>query len=126
MVAPDCDVRSAAKASRCRGVQMSSVNGQGGVSAQIARAWQAMERRDWSEALRWWDAARTLSPDHAAAYAGAGNALRESGRLDEAEQLLGFAVARFPDHGPVAMAFAAVANARRDWSAAVSRWAAVR
>ena len=86
----------------------------------------AMQQRNWPEALRWWDEARKLSPDHAPAYIGIGNALRAAGKLDEAEKFVGTAAERFPDQEQIAILHAAIANARRDWQAAIPRWESVR
>jgi tetratricopeptide (TPR) repeat protein len=92
----------------------------------IDRARLATQRRDWSDAFRAWDAIRQRSPDDAAAHLGAGNALREAGRLDEAEALLAAAAERFPTHEQIAIAHAWLANARLDWATAVPRWQAFR
>lgn len=86
----------------------------------------AMQQQNWPEALRWWDVARTLSPDHAPAYIGIGNALRAEGKLDEAEKFVCTAVERFPHQEQIAILHASIANMRRDWQAAIPRWEAVR
>jgi tetratricopeptide (TPR) repeat protein len=61
-----------------------------------------------------------------AAYLGAGNALREAGRHDEAEFTLAQAAEQFPEHEQIAIARAWLANARRDWPTAISRWESFR
>lgn len=101
-------------------------SGEQQVDGLIGRARQATERRDWLAARRCWDAVRARSPQHAAmAYLGAGQALRESARYDDAELTLGEGAERFPDDEKIAFARAWLANARRDWPVAVSRWEAV-
>jgi tetratricopeptide (TPR) repeat protein len=102
------------------------VPGQENISEIIDRARRATVRRDWVEASRWWEAVRAISPDHAPAYLGAGQALREAGRYDDAELQLGAGAERFPDHEQIAIARAWLAIARRDWPAALSRWEAAR
>jgi tetratricopeptide (TPR) repeat protein len=57
---------------------------------------------------------------------GAGHALRELRRYDEAESVLGAGAERFPDNEPIAMARAWLANARRDWPTALGRWQVLR
>jgi tetratricopeptide (TPR) repeat protein len=96
------------------------------ISVIIDRARRATEQRDWLEARRCWDAVRASSPDHAPAYLGAGHALREAGLSDDAELALAAGAERFPDNEQIAIARAWLANARRDWPTALSRWEAVR
>ena len=59
---------------------------QNDISGMIKRAKSAAQELDWSEALNCWKAALATDPDHAPAYLGIANALRELGRFDEAEQ----------------------------------------
>jgi tetratricopeptide (TPR) repeat protein len=92
----------------------------------LDRARQAMQRRDWLEAYRCWEEVRARSPLLAAAYLGASNALREAGRYEDAELTLSAGSERFPDNEQIALAHAWVANERRDWLAALSRWEALR
>jgi tetratricopeptide (TPR) repeat protein len=92
------------------------------ISGAIDRARQATQRRDWLEAGRCWEEVRERFPHHMPAYLGAGNALREAGRYDEAEVVLGIGAAMFPDNEQIALALAWLANVRHDWPAAVSRW----
>ncbi len=98
--------------------------GQEDISVIIDRARRATARRDWLEARRCWDAVRATSPDHAPAYLGAGHALREAGLCDDAELALSAGAERFPDNEQIAIARAWLANARRDWPTALSRWEA--
>lgn len=83
-------------------------------------------KRDWLGAYRCWDAVRTHYPDKSLAYLRCGAALRELGRLNEAEQLLESAVGRFPNDASLAILHASLANARRDWPAAMIRWKLAR
>jgi tetratricopeptide (TPR) repeat protein len=69
---------------------------------------------------------RAHSPDHAPAYLELGNALREAGRYDEAELVFGEGADRFPYNEGIAINQAWLANVRRDWPTALSRWEAVR
>ncbi len=52
--------------------------------------------------------------------------MREAGRYDDAEATLGYAAERFPENEQIAIARASLANVRRDWPAALSRWEMVR
>lgn len=92
------------------------------LNAAIESARLEMGRRNWEDALRWWDEARELAPEHPGTYAGAAQALRECGRLEEAEQLLLTAAERFPDHEQIALNLASLANLRHDWPTALRRW----
>jgi tetratricopeptide (TPR) repeat protein len=92
----------------------------------IELARQAMQEHDWLEAWRCWDAVRESSPEHAAmAYLGAGQALGDAARFSDAEIVLGDGAKCFPDDEKIATAHAWVANARRDWPAALPRWESV-
>jgi tetratricopeptide (TPR) repeat protein len=106
--------------------QSNEVAGEEEISRIIESARRAIERRDWLEASRCWDAVRACSPHHAPAYIGAGEALREAGCYDEAERVLDAGAERFPDNECIAIARARLANARRDWSVALMRWEDVR
>jgi tetratricopeptide (TPR) repeat protein len=86
-----------------------------------ARARLAMRNRDWSQAWQCWNDLRARIPDDAEALAACGDALRELGRLDEAEAMLGAAAERFTDRN-IALAYARIASARQDWGAAALRW----
>ena len=52
--------------------------------------------------------------------------MRELGRTDDADRLLREAIGRFPDSKSPLTEHAWLAQIRRDWPAAVERWAAVR
>ena len=54
------------------------------------------------------------------------NALRELGRLDDAEALISEAMQRFPDEERPAIEFAFLAHHRRDWTEALERWQTLR
>ena len=56
----------------------------------------AMARRDWPAAFLRWQAVATAFPDRIEGYTGQAHALRELGRLADAEQALRQATARFP------------------------------
>ena len=92
----------------------------------MEQAWLAQARRDWPEAARRWDIVRARLVEEEAAYTGAARAMREQGRMDEADRLLREAIARFPDRRPPLTEHAWLAHVRHDWPAAVERWAAVR
>jgi tetratricopeptide (TPR) repeat protein len=89
-------------------------------------AQRATTDRNWPEACRYWDCLRSCSELGVADYLGAATALRESGRFDDAEQALAEAAERFNDDQQIALARAWLANARGDWTTAVSRWASLR
>lgn len=82
----------------------------------------AMRRRDWGEALRRWEEVQCRFPNHPAGYSGKGEALRDAGRLAEAEAVFADALQRFPENVWLATHHAAVAASRRDWAAALERW----
>jgi len=65
---------------------------------------------------------QNLFPDASQGYVVLGDALREAGRLDEADLTLAEAVKRFPDALWAAVQHALVAVRRQDWSEALRRW----
>src|SRR5271165_5097118 len=96
------------------------------ITGLIVSAQQAADRRDWAEASRCWQAVQSISPDYAPAYLGIGNAFREASRFDDAERAFSAGVALFADHEQLTIAWASLANLRRDWPAALDRWSAAR
>lgn len=92
----------------------------------FAFAREAEAQKDWALALERWNLARRSFPDQPAGFIGAAVALRELGRFDDAEALLGQAVERFPhDPGPW-VGWAALPHGRSDWAAAAQRWGRIR
>jgi len=96
------------------------------IEAHVAAAREAASRGDWQEALGNWRAVLARAPGHAAALAGAATALREAGRIDEAETLLAGPAARVPPNRLIVTAYAGLAHARADWPVAATRWASVQ
>ena len=86
----------------------------------------AHERRDWEEALKRWDSVHANFPDHRNAYLFGAMALRELGRLDEAEALLRSALGRFSPDFALQVEHGRIAEARGDMSEAQARWAALK
>ena len=92
----------------------------------IERAWEAFHRQDFEAARGLWAGVRALLPDHVVGYLGDALTRHQAGQFDAAEALLLDAASRFPDeHGPVSE-YAWMAIHRRDWRAAIDRFAAAR
>jgi tetratricopeptide (TPR) repeat protein len=89
-------------------------------------AWTAHLRRNWATAFDRWEEVRARFPNALGRYTGAGQALRQLGRLDEAEALLGAGVAAFPNEPGPLNEYASLAHQRRDWPEAVRRCARLR
>lgn len=89
-------------------------------------AWTASRREDWLRAAARWEQARRRKPDDLIAYHRAAEALSKLGQHDAAEVLLVDAVARFPDHPTIAVAFIDAAVARGDVTEALRRSHAAR
>ena len=92
----------------------------------FAFAREAEAQKDWPQALSRWTLARRSFPDQPAGHIGAAVALRELGRHDEAEAVIGEALERFPNDPGPRVGWAALAHGRRDWAAAAQRWESVR
>jgi tetratricopeptide (TPR) repeat protein len=102
----------------------SDFTGHRGILAE--RAWVAHARGDWSQALTLWQSFRAQFPDDTEGYIGALLSLQRAHRLDEADGLLSGAVDRFPQDQRLCAEHARLAQVRRDWVAAVSRWERLR
>ena len=91
----------------------------------IAYARVASDRGQFPEAVRRWRLARQHFSGIPSIEAGLASALQSLNQLDEAEEIIGKAQAKFPDDGEVAMAFARMATLRFDWPKALERWRVV-
>lgn len=91
-----------------------------------AQALEAAGRGDLTGAWRCWEEIRAAFPENPEAHVGAADALRKLKRLDEADQLLQEALARFSNNPRIAWEHARVAGERRDWPEAARRWEALR
>ncbi len=98
----------------------------GRVEGHLRLAELAMRRRDWEAACARWARVREGFPERVAGFSQGVVALREAGRLEEAEALAGEAAARFPERVEGHLRLAELAMRRRDWEAACARWARVR
>lgn len=104
----------------------SAASGFDDMEAQIAAAREAAANRDWPTSLTSWRAVLDNAPGHAVALVGAATALREMGRIDEAESFLAGPAARVPPSRIIANAYASLAHARADWPIAIARWTEVQ
>lgn len=82
----------------------------------------AQRTADWPEALFRAEEIRRSFPGHAIGHVLSGEALRELGRLDEAEAAFAAAVGRFPDDEWALYHWAGLATRRQQWDAALRRW----
>ena len=83
-------------------------------------------KRDWAEMARRFELLRQRFPDDVRGHLWRGVALRELGQFDESDSLLARAMAIEPQIPTHAMEYARVAEQRRDYSEALSRWRLVR
>ena len=86
----------------------------------------AVGRRDWPEAARFWQGLLGLEPNNVLALIGAGEALCNAGRLDQAEAVLERGLEARPGEPRMAELHALVAGRRGDWPVACARWAQLR
>jgi glycosyltransferase involved in cell wall biosynthesis/tetratricopeptide (TPR) repeat protein/GR25 family glycosyltransferase involved in LPS biosynthesis len=87
----------------------------------------AMARRDWATAVARWQAILETSAGNApvAAYSRLARAHRLSGELAAAETAIEEGLTRHRDDTGLAVEYAEIAMARRDWMEAVTRWRAI-
>src|ERR1700722_17856507 len=100
-----------------------AIPGEPAVFAEHARL--AESRRDWAKALERWQSGIDRFPDQWIGYAGLASALREQGRLDEAEATLVAAQGAMPGEPAAFAEHARLAESRRDWPKALERWQSV-
>lgn len=82
----------------------------------------AAELGDWPEAIRRYTQARDRFPRHAGGVVGLAAALSANDRHDEADAVLGEALARFANVSSVFLEHGRIAARREDWPAALARW----
>jgi tetratricopeptide (TPR) repeat protein len=82
----------------------------------------AEARRNWDEAARRWEVARSHFPTHVATFTGQAAAMRELGKLDESEGLMAAASAQFPNNTDLLHDLGRLAERRRNWSEAAGIW----
>lgn len=92
----------------------------------IERAHLAQRRGEVAEAIEFWRQIREALPDHHVGYTAGAQALRDVGRIAEAETLLVEAMRRFPDDPAPHTEYAWIAQLTHDWPEATRRWEAVR
>lgn len=90
------------------------------------RAWIAMVRQRWDDALDDWSALRAHAPERSDGYIWAARALWQSGRLDAAAAMAADAADRFPDDPNALAELAWIAVARSDWAEALRWWTLLR
>jgi tetratricopeptide (TPR) repeat protein len=98
----------------------------GNVNIAVEFARVAHRRSHWPEALRRWNLVQERFPNNAEGHAGAGSAMGQLGRLDEAEAVLEAATGRFPKHSNLLIEYSRIAHLRCDWPEALRRWQIVR
>jgi len=84
-------------------------------------AWAATARQDWANALLRWMLVHDSDPERVDAQIGAIQALRMTGRIDDAEALAARALAHHPDNTDLLIEHVWSAATRRDWPAAAGR-----
>ena len=92
----------------------------------ISCARQAHQRGDLDSALPRWATVRERFPENARGYIEGAACLRDAGRPEAGEAVLGAAVGRFPHDLNLAVEHARLAERRGDRLAALERWAAIR
>jgi tetratricopeptide (TPR) repeat protein len=88
----------------------------------LLQARLASERPDWPEAERLWKLEAANLPASEEALFRLGEALRQIGKLSDADEVLGEAITRFPANEWAAVNYAWVAEQWKDWDEALLRW----
>jgi predicted Zn-dependent protease len=95
------------------------------IGLKIESARLATRRKDWAEALARWSDVYTIH-GHLSGVVGAAEALTETGRYDEADQMLADVLHKAGNDVSVWLGFAKNAERRQDWVGAAQRWAKFR
>jgi tetratricopeptide (TPR) repeat protein len=90
--------------------------------AAVRYAGIAVRKRDWAEALRRWESLKARFPGQLIGVLGQAEALRELGRIADAEAALTEATEKFPPDEWLAISLARTAAAAADWDKALRRW----
>lgn len=91
---------------------------------EMARVAESM--RDWPAAERWWQESVTLDPRPSWGHIGLATALREQGRMPEAEAVLIEQFERTPQELGLFIEYARFAERSADWPEAENRWQVVQ
>ena len=86
----------------------------------------AETKRDWVVMAARYTVLRIRFPDEVLGYRGGARALRELGRLDEADALLKAAMSRLPNEPSIFIDYGRIAELRSDWPGMANRFAEVR
>jgi tetratricopeptide (TPR) repeat protein len=93
---------------------------------EVERAWTAVHRGDWQEALVRWQRVLTAQPERREARIGLIQAMRWVGHAAAAEQIAVEALGREPDDSDLLVEYVWTAAGRGDWDAAAARLDAAR
>jgi len=91
------------------------------LTAKRDEATAASDARDWPRAAALWDELRAAQPQDPHWWFKAGEAYSEGRVLDRAEDILGEAVAQFPDHCWIAYRYAVLARYAGDFGEGLGR-----
>lgn len=89
-------------------------------------AWIADRQGDHAEALRRWQSYIEASPDDALGYLFSATALRATGSLDLADEVLRQGLEKAPSNAELLGLYAWIAYDRQDWPEALRRWRSFR
>jgi tetratricopeptide (TPR) repeat protein len=84
----------------------------------------AEKQRNWDLMYRRYSAVASRYPEIAEAHCGIAEALVQTGKLEQADELVAKALTSMPESVELTMKYADVATARRAWDEALQRWRA--
>ncbi len=82
----------------------------------------ALRRRDWSEALRFWEILRDAFPRNSMGYFGAAWTYRDMGEHDKADEIIESGLNRVEADTGLYIEYARLAHNRGKWDEAIRRW----
>jgi tetratricopeptide (TPR) repeat protein len=124
--APPADPTQASTENKSAAVTQPAPSPPQPIDLMLDRCRQAEQREHWPAAETLWRSALLLDETLAVAHTGLATALRRQGRLAEAEAVLLNALTQLPPEPDHFLAYAELADTRRDWAAAEQRWQAMR
>lgn len=85
-------------------------------------AWVSIDLRNWEQAVRYWHDVTIRLPSDPGHLRVLAMALRNAGRIEDAELVLSEAIKRFPEAGAIAVEYAWNMSRAGHWPEAVRRW----
>ena len=92
----------------------------------VAQGNEAIRRKNWSEAAKYWALMREKYPNHPRGYVGGAIALKERKDFATADALALEGLKKFPNEAELYIEYGDIAVRQENWEEAVKRWELMR